>query len=239
MIEQLTTEMSDALVVPIDAKADDHEIGLELTTMISSIVEQCSENIFHVNFLFVFLKTFNSIRSFLQMIREKITNFLATSSFSPKVSRLLTGLVQAILKRNPHETLKSLLTPTYERIQTIIDEDKNDFELTWCLTLFAELLRAQGDSLLNYKSMILSIFHRCIHLCNKSSYEAMAKAAKHLLKSLSYVYPKEHRLTVANIEGPFKDFLPIRVRTSFIFSYLNIFSSLFIVLGLGSTCELQ
>ena len=145
------------------------------------------------------------------MIREKVIDFLATSSFSPKISRLLTGLVQAILKRNPHETLKSLLLPTCERIQTIINDDNSDVELTWCLTLFAELLQAHGDTLLPYKSTILSIFHRCIHLCDKKSYEAMAKAAKHVLKSLSYVYPKEHRLTVANIEEPFEDFLPIRV----------------------------
>ena len=51
MIEQLTTEMSDALVVSIDTKAEDHQIGLELTSMISSIVEQCSEKIFHVTSL--------------------------------------------------------------------------------------------------------------------------------------------------------------------------------------------
>lgn len=153
------------------------------------------------------------------MIREKITNFLASSSFSPKVNRLLTGLVQAILKRNPEETLKSLLPQTCERIQTIFDhsgstlitDHKGDVELTWYLTLFAELLRARGDALLIYKSMILAVFHRSIHMCHKGSYEAMAKAAKHLLKSLSYVYPKEYRLTVENLEEPFDDFLPIRV----------------------------
>ena len=61
MIEQLATEMSDALVVPIDAKADDHQIGLELTSMISSIVEQCSENIFHVVFHLIFDRLNHSI----------------------------------------------------------------------------------------------------------------------------------------------------------------------------------
>ncbi|CAF4971511.1 unnamed protein product, partial [Rotaria sp. Silwood1] len=39
---------------------------------------------------------------------------------------------------------------------------------------------------------------------------AVANAAKNLLKSLSYVYPIEYRLTVENIEEPFTDFLPIR-----------------------------
>ena len=153
------------------------------------------------------------------MIREKITNFLATSSFSPQVSDLLTGLVQAILKSNPTETLKHLLPQTCERIEHILQhadpnvltDGKGDVELTWCLILFSELLHARGDTLLDYKSMILSVFHRCIHVNHKGSYEAMGKAAKNLLKSLSYIYPVDYRLTAANIEEPFTDFLPIRV----------------------------
>ena len=153
------------------------------------------------------------------MIREKITNFLATSSFSPTISRFLTGLVQAILKSNPNETLKALLPQTCERIErilqqsdsTVLTDHKGDAELTWCLILFSELVRTRGDILMNYKSMILSTFHRCIHVVHKGSYEAIGKAAKYLLKSLSYVYPIDYRLTVENIEAPFTDFLPIRV----------------------------
>jgi hypothetical protein len=153
------------------------------------------------------------------MVREKITNFLATYSFSPKVSKLLTGLVQAILKSNPIETLKYLLPQTCERIEKIISQSdmsiltdhKGDSELTWCLILFSELVCARGDTLIIYKSMILSVFHRCIHIVHKHSYEAMGKAAKNLLKSLSYVYPSDYRLTVENIEEPFIEFLPIRV----------------------------
>jgi len=153
------------------------------------------------------------------MIREKITNFLAASSFSSRVNKLLNGLVRAILKGNPEETLKYLLPQTCERIENIINQSdslvltdhKGDTELTWCLTLFSELLRARGDTLLIYKPMILSIFHRCIHIIHKESYEAVANAAKNLLKSLTYMYPTDFRLTVENIEEPFTDFLPIRV----------------------------
>jgi hypothetical protein len=158
------------------------------------------------------------------MVREKITNFLAASSFSPKISKLLNGLVRAILKGNPTETLKYLLPQTCERIEKIVNQSdssvltdhKGDIELTWCLILFSELLRAQGDTLLIYKSIILSVFHRCIHIIHKESYEAVANAAKNLLKTLTYVYPTDYRLTVDNIEEPFTDCLPIRVsRMSF------------------------
>ncbi|CAF4157119.1 unnamed protein product, partial [Rotaria sordida] len=199
MIDILSTEMSDALIVTMDSKIEDHQIGLELTSVISCIVQQCSKRIFH-------------------MVREKIINFLATYCYSSKISKLLQGLIQAILKNNPVETLKYLLPQTYERIEKILNQsdililndDKGDPELIWCLKLFSELVCARGDTLIIYKSMILTIFQRCIHIIHKDSYEIMAQAAKNLLKSLSYVYPIDYRLTAENIEEPFIDFLPIR-----------------------------
>jgi len=48
MIDTLSTEMSDALIITIDSKMEDYQIGLELTSMISCIVQQCSKKIFHV-----------------------------------------------------------------------------------------------------------------------------------------------------------------------------------------------
>ena len=148
-----------------------------------------------------------------------MTNFVAASSFTSRVNKLLNGLVRAILKGNPEETLKYLLPQTCERIEkimshsetTILTDHKGDTELTWCLTLFAELVRARGDTLVMYKSMILSVFHRCVRIIHKESYEAVGNAAKNLLKSLSYVYPTDYRLTVENVDEPFTDFLPIRV----------------------------
>ncbi|CAF4661195.1 unnamed protein product, partial [Rotaria sp. Silwood2] len=165
------------------------------------------------------------------MVREKIINYLATYSFSLKTNKLLTGLIQAILKSNPVETLKYLLLQTYERIEKILNQSdmfilndhKGDPELTWCLILFSELVGAHGDTLIIYKSMILSIFHRCIHIIHKDSYKAMAKAAKNLLKSLSYVYPIDYRLTVENITEPFTDFLPIRAWGQYVeYDKLNV-----------------
>ena len=136
-----------------------------------------------------------------------------------KGSRLRTVLVRPILARNPSETLKYLLPQTCERIEKIIDDAQTtiytnyegDAELSWCLVLFSELLRARGETLLPYKSMIFSVFRRSVHLIHVSSYLAVADAAKDFLKSLTYVYPIEFRLTLKNIEEPFTDALPIRV----------------------------
>ncbi|CAF1072340.1 unnamed protein product [Rotaria sordida] len=198
IVEQLfsSVDMSNARTVT-NVKDDTTEI--ELTSVVTGIVQQCSSKIF-------------------QVVREKIMNFLVASSFTPRVSKLLTDLVQPILEANPIETLKYLMPQTCERIEkivhdsetTILTDHKGDMELTWCLILFSKLLEARGDTLLIYKSMILSVFHRCIHIIHKESYEAVAYAAKNLLQSLSYVYPIDYRLTVENIDEPFIDFLPIR-----------------------------
>ncbi|CAF4773691.1 unnamed protein product [Rotaria sp. Silwood2] len=148
------------------------------------------------------------------MIREKITNFLATYCYSPKTSKLLMGLIQAMLKSNPIETLNYLLPQTYECIEKILSQSnmiilndhKGDSELTWHLIMFSELVCARGDTLIIYKSMILSIFHQCIHIIHKDSYESIGKAAQNLLKSLTYVYPIDYRLIIENIEESFNDF---------------------------------
>ncbi|CAF3400805.1 unnamed protein product [Rotaria socialis] len=200
MIDSLSTEVSDGWVA---TTANDDNTEIELTPVITGIIEQCSSKIF-------------------QVVQEKIMNFLAASSFTPRVSKLLTDLVQPILETNPIETLKYIMPQTCERIEkimhdseaTILTDHKGDMELTWCLVLFSKLLQARGDTLLVYKPMILSVFHRCIHIIHKKSYEAIANAAKNLLKSLSYVYPIDYRLTVENIDGPFSDFLPIRLISS-------------------------
>lgn len=48
MIETLATEMSDAVILTNEANSEDHETGLEMTSMLSAIVQQCSHPIFHV-----------------------------------------------------------------------------------------------------------------------------------------------------------------------------------------------
>ncbi|CAF0736207.1 unnamed protein product [Didymodactylos carnosus] len=199
MIDTLSTEMSEAVTVVMKVNMEDHITELALTSMMFGIVQQCSQKIF-------------------QLVLNKITNFIAGSFYTPKVGKMVTGLVRAILKGNPTETLKHFLSQTCERITkimnnsetTILTDHKGDTELTWCLILFSELLRAKGDTLIQYKQMIMQVFHRCIHIIHKDSYEALANAAKNLLKSLTYVYPIDYRLTVENIDEPFTEFLPIR-----------------------------
>jgi len=153
-------------------------------------------------------------------------NFVAGACFSSKVRYIVSCLIGAFIQGNPIETLKYLLPTTCESIENILNnsesiltDDKGDIELIWHLNLFAELVNAPGDALLIYKKMIMSVFQQCIQIINKDAYKAVASATENLLKSLSHVYPIDHRLTVENIDEPFVNFLPIRVSRSSLFSY--------------------
>ncbi len=138
----------------------------------------------------------------------------------------MTGLVRALVKNKPDETLKYILPQTCNSIEKIMNsseaialftDHKGDLELLWYLSLFSELICARGDTLLIYQQMIMSIFQQCITIINKNAYEAIANAANHLLKSLLHIYPIDYRLTIENIDGSFADFLPIRVSFNFLF----------------------
>ena len=155
------------------------------------------------------------------MVREKIVAFLARQCLSPNLRKLVGGLVRAIVNGNPADTLKYLLPKTCESITTLMNKPetcellvdrKGDIELTWHLNIFSELLHARGDTLFIYDQMIMSIFQQCIHIMHTDTYKIIANAAKHLLQSLSQVYPIDYRFTVENLDEPFIDVLPIRVK---------------------------
>ncbi|CAF1001262.1 unnamed protein product [Rotaria sordida] len=201
MIRILSTDMSDAAVIIDEANMEDTTLESKLTSIMANIVQQCSSKIF-------------------QIIREKITDFVTHSYWSAKVRKIVASLVQAIVLGDPVETLKYLLPKTCDSINKIMNDaeghglltdHKGDKELTWYLFLFSELVRARGDTLIIYRQMIILVFHRCIQIIHKGSYKAVASAAKHLLKSLTHIYMINTRWTGENIDGPYVDFLPIRV----------------------------
>ena len=207
MIDLLSTDISDAVTIDTDFELNDIIIEWKLTSIMFHIIQNCSNKIF-------------------QVIQEKVINFMADACLSAKARGIICSLIQAFVKGNPVETLKCLLPKTCESINKIISnsesnilltDHKGDVELTWYLYLFAELLNGRGDTLLNYKEIIMFVFHQCIHIINKDSYMAISNAASNLLKSLSQTYSIDYRLTNENIEGPFVDFVPIRVCSSTFF----------------------
>ncbi|CAF3001054.1 unnamed protein product [Rotaria sp. Silwood2] len=120
---------------------------------------------------------------------------------------------------NPIETLRCFLPQTCESIEKIMNNintkdlfmnGTENLELIWYLSIFSELIHARGDILLDYKRIIMTIFHRCIPIIHKDSCRIMAKTARNLLDSLSDIYPIEYRLTIENVDESFIKFLPIQ-----------------------------
>ncbi|CAF1048161.1 unnamed protein product [Adineta steineri] len=200
MINILSTDISDALIIDTDINTIDNTIKSKLTSIIFNIVQHSSNKIF-------------------QIVRDKIINYITGECLSPKVRDIISSLVQGLIKGNPIETLKYLLPKTCQSIENILNDsqsnlflidDKDNIELISYLTLFSDLVRARGDTLIIYKNEIIQIFNQSIHIINKNSYETIANAAKNLLESLTHIYPIHSRLTTQNIDESFNDYLPIR-----------------------------
>ncbi|CAF1141433.1 unnamed protein product [Adineta ricciae] len=198
VIDSLSTDYTDASIINEHSTEYD-TFQRKLISIVTSIAQQCSTSIF-------------------QIVRQKIINFVTGSIFSSKVRSLAIGLVRAIVKCHPEDTLKYLLPQTCQTIEKIfhkaernlLHDHKGDQELTWYICLFAELLQARGDVLLEYKEMIQNCFHSCVRILHIDSYETVALAIKYLLQSLINVYPIDSSLIIENLDGSFADFLPIR-----------------------------
>ncbi|CAF2108179.1 unnamed protein product [Rotaria magnacalcarata] len=198
MINILSTDLSDTLMNNED-RGDHGNLGVKMTSIMTSIIRQCSNNI-------------------SQMVTKKVTNFISGSIFLPSVRHLVGGLIRPIVKWYPTDILKCLLSQTCESIKQILDKTdisqinnpNGDLELNWYLILFAELVQARGDTLLIYQENIKSVFHRCIRILHKDSYQAIALAIKSLLLSLLNIYSISRSLTRENEDDSFVNFLPIR-----------------------------
>ncbi|CAF4353955.1 unnamed protein product, partial [Rotaria sp. Silwood2] len=154
------------------------------------------------------------------LIQEKIRIFLSGTYISPRVRGLVSALIRAMVGGNPIETLRCFLPQTCESIEKIMNNintkdlfmnGTENLELIWYLSIFSELIHARGDILLDYKRIIMTVFHRCIPIIHKDSCRIMAKTARNLLDSLSDIYPIEYRLTIENVDESFIKFLPIRI----------------------------
>ncbi|CAF2627525.1 unnamed protein product [Rotaria sp. Silwood2] len=175
-------------------------------------MQVCLSTIQFENFISTFLnRVFRMIEllstdiSDAEMITDEVNNenrsieLLLQSILLNIVQQCSSKIYQLVLEKITHfRALKCLLPKTYKSIEQImINVDtteafingKENLEVIWHLALFSELVHARDDVLLIYQQMIMSIFHRCIPIMPKKTYEIVANAASYLLKSLTRVYP--------------------------------------------------
>ncbi|KAM9425985.1 proteasome activator complex subunit 4B [Pholidichthys leucotaenia] len=167
---------------------------LGLSSTVSTILTQCSTEIYKVALL-------------------KVFNFATSNIFETCVSgRMVADMCRAAAKCHPAESLRLFVPHCCSVISHITDnmevqsEDVMDKELLWNLQLLSEVTRVDGEQLLKYQGDLERILCVCVRLRCKRAYTLACSLLEHTLRSLSLIYPTEYHST----RGGFDTSIPIR-----------------------------
>uniref|UniRef100_A0A3P8U275 Uncharacterized protein n=1 Tax=Amphiprion percula TaxID=161767 RepID=A0A3P8U275_AMPPE len=165
-------------------------VELGLSSTVSTILTQCSKEIYKVAL-------------------QKVFNFATSNIFETCVSgRMVADMCRAAAKCHPAESLRLFVPHCCSVIFHITDShgDELDKELLWNLQLLSEVTRVDGEQLLKYQGDLERILCVCVRLRCKRAYTLACNLLEHTLRSLSLIYPTEYRST----SGDFDSDLPIR-----------------------------
>lgn len=206
LIETFSCEMSD---LPMNYKntnnVDDNIIEIGLSSTMNSLAQQSSDE-------------------YLKLMISKISNYMNGNVYNAKAGKLVMSVCRSLVKsaRGDH-AFKTFFTPLYGNLKrirdssnyaTMLKNERGDIEISWNIQLFQELLRADGTILLNYIEQIKDIINWYMECTHKITIQYLCSAIRHLLRSLTFLYSKESRLTCQNYDftdiNVFKTQLPIR-----------------------------
>ncbi|KAG7506391.1 proteasome activator complex subunit 4B-like [Solea senegalensis] len=169
-------------------------VELGLFSTVSTVLTQCSTEIYKVAL-------------------HKVYNFATSNIFETCVSgRMVADMCRAAAKCHPAESLRLFIPHCCSVIfhitnnEELQSEDELDKELLWNLQLLSEVSRVDGEQLLKYQGDLERILCVCVRLRCKQAYTLACSLLEHTLRSLSLIYPTEHRST----SGSFDNDLPIR-----------------------------
>ncbi|XP_006004010.1 proteasome activator complex subunit 4 isoform X2 [Latimeria chalumnae] len=173
-------------------------VELGLSSTFSTILTQCSAEIFEVAL-------------------KKVFNFAITNIFETRVAgRMVADMCRAAVKCNPTKSLK-LFVPHCCKVITqltvnddILHEEELDKELLWNLQLLSEIARVDGDKLLPYGEQLVKILHRTLHLTCKQGYTLSGYLLYHLLRSSTLLYPTEYCSVPGGFDKPLSEHFPIK-----------------------------
>lgn len=83
-------------------------------------------------------------------------------------------------------------------------------------------MRCDGQSLLSYKSELLSVLKLTLHVVCKEVLTLSCMLLKHVLKSLTLIYANDYRSSTIDWDLPLSQVLPIRVLLASVF-YFDLF----------------
>ncbi|XP_068089225.1 proteasome activator complex subunit 4 isoform X1 [Hyperolius riggenbachi] len=173
-------------------------VELGLSSTFSTILTQCSKEIFKVAL-------------------EKVFNFAISNIFETRVSgKMVADLCRAAVKCCPLESLKLFLPHCCSVIthltsnDDVLHEEELDKELLWNLQLLSEVTRVDGEKLLPYRDQLVRILQRTLHFRCKQGYTLSCNLLHHLLRSCSLIYPTEYCSIPGGFHKPLSEYFPIK-----------------------------
>ncbi|KAK1171117.1 proteasome activator complex subunit 4-like [Acipenser oxyrinchus oxyrinchus] len=173
-------------------------VELGLSSTFSTILTQCSKDIFKVAL-------------------EKVFNFATTNIFETRVAgKMVADMCRAACKCHPAESLKLFVPHCCNAItqltvnEDVLREEELDKALLWNLQLLSEITRVDGDKLLPYREQCVKILQRTLHLKFKQGYMLSCNLLHHLLRSASLIYPTEYCSIPGGFNKPLSEYFPIK-----------------------------
>ncbi|XP_018548726.1 proteasome activator complex subunit 4A isoform X1 [Lates calcarifer] len=173
-------------------------VELGLSSTFSTILTQCSLDIFKVALV-------------------KVFNFATTNIFETRVAgRMVADMCRAAAKCHPAESLKMFVPHCCNAInqiavnEEVLNEEELDKELLWNLQLLSEVTRVDGDKILPYRSDLVQILQLTLHLKCKQGYTLACNLLHHILRSSALIYPTEYCSVPGGFHQPISDYLPIK-----------------------------
>ncbi|XP_039595074.1 proteasome activator complex subunit 4A isoform X2 [Polypterus senegalus] len=173
-------------------------VELGLSSTFSTILTQCSKDIFKVAL-------------------EKVFNFATTNIFETRVAgRMVADMCRAAAKCHPEESLKLFVPHCYNAIthltvnEDVLHEEELDKELLWNLQLLSEITRVDGDKLLQYRGQLVQILQQTLYLKCKQGYMLSCNLLHHLLRSTALIYPTEYCSISEGFDRPLSEYFPIK-----------------------------
>ncbi|XP_065785365.1 proteasome activator complex subunit 4 isoform X1 [Muntiacus reevesi] len=173
-------------------------VELGLSSTFSTILTQCSKEIFMVAL-------------------QKVFNFSISHIFETRVAgRMVADMCRAAVKCCPEESLK-LFVPHCCSVITqltmnddVLNDEELDKELLWNLQLLSEITRVDGKKLLLYREQLVKILQRTLHLTCKQGYTLSCNLLHHLLRSTTLIYPTEYCSVPGGFDKPPSEYFPIK-----------------------------
>ncbi|KAJ8385476.1 hypothetical protein AAFF_G00185720 [Aldrovandia affinis] len=173
-------------------------VELGLSSTFSTILTQCSMDIFKVAL-------------------EKVFIFATTNIFETRVAgRMVADMCRAAAKCHPAESLKVFVPHCCNAItqiavnEEVLNEEELDKELLWNLQLLSEVTRVDGDKLLPYRTQLVRILQLTLHLKCKQGYSLACNLLHHVLRSTALTYPTEYCSIPGGFQRPLQAYLPIK-----------------------------